>query len=99
MTFEVGRWPLPDDIDRYQLDLKVPRDAIVRDIARLITVAQMVHHNDLNDDLVLTGGMAMRPARVAALHDERHRHLTPHASPKHPIATDSPKHSPSTSPS
>jgi hypothetical protein len=59
MTFEVGRWPLPDDIDRYQGDLKVPRDAIVRDIARLVTVAQMVHDNELND-LVLAGGMAMR---------------------------------------
>lgn len=60
MTFEVARWPLPDDIDRYQGDLKMPRDAIVRDIARLVTVAQMVHDGELNDDLVLTGGMAMR---------------------------------------
>ena len=60
MSFEVTRWPLPDDIDRYQGDLKMPRDAIVRDIARLVTVAQMVHDDELNDDLVLTGGMAMR---------------------------------------
>jgi hypothetical protein len=60
VSFEVTRWPLPDDIDRYQGDLKMPRDAIVRDIARLVTVAQMVHDDELNDDLVLTGGMAMR---------------------------------------
>ncbi len=60
MSFDVTRWPLPDDIDRYQRDLKVPRDAIVRDIARLVTVAQIVHEDELNDDLVLTGGMAMR---------------------------------------
>lgn len=60
MSIDVSRWPLPDDIDRYQRDLKMPRDAIVRDIARLVTVAQMVHDGELNDDLVLTGGMAMR---------------------------------------
>lgn len=60
MSFEVSRWPLPDDLDRYQSDLKVPRDAIVRDIARLVTVAQMVHDGELNEDFVLTGGMAMR---------------------------------------
>ncbi len=48
MTFDVTSWPLPDDVDRYQLDLKVPRDAIVRDIARLVTVAQMVHDDQLN---------------------------------------------------
>lgn len=60
MSLEISRWPLPDDIDRYQRELKMPRDAIVRDIARLVTVAQMVHDDELNDDLVLTGGMAMR---------------------------------------
>ncbi len=60
MSFEITRWPLPDDIERAQRDLKMPRDAIVRDIARLVTVAQMVHDGALNDDLVLTGGMAMR---------------------------------------
>lgn len=60
MSFDVTRWPLPDDIDRYQRELKVPRDAVVRDIARLVTVAQMVHDGEVNDDLVLTGGMAMR---------------------------------------
>lgn len=60
MSFDVTSWPLPDDINRYQRNLKVPRDAVVRDIARLVTVAQMVHENELNDNLVLTGGMAMR---------------------------------------
>ncbi len=60
MSFDVTGWPLPDDIDRYQRELKVPRDGIVRDIARLVTVAQMVHDQELNNDLVLTGGMAMR---------------------------------------
>lgn len=60
MSFEITRWPLPDDIERAQRDLKMPRDAIVRDIARLVTIAQMVHDGELNDDLVLTGGMAMR---------------------------------------
>lgn len=43
MSFAVPRWPLPDDLDRYQSDMRVPRDAIVRDIARLVTVANMVH--------------------------------------------------------
>jgi len=61
MSFEVTRWPLPDDIARYRDELKgVPRDAIIRDVARLVTFAQMVHDDELNDDLVLTGGMAMR---------------------------------------
>ncbi len=60
MSFEVTGWPLPDDIDRYRQTLKIPADAIIRDIARLVTVAQMVHGGDLDDDLVLTGGMAMR---------------------------------------
>jgi hypothetical protein len=60
MSFEVTRWPLPDDVDRYVQELRMPRDAIVRDIARLVTVAQMVHDGELNDDFVLTGGMAMR---------------------------------------
>lgn len=60
MSFEVTGWPLPDDIERYRQTLKVPTDAIVRDIARLVTVAQMVDEGDLDDDLVLTGGMAMR---------------------------------------
>ncbi len=60
MSFEVARWPLPDDIDRYQRELHVPADAIIRDIARLVTVAQMVQAAELNDDLVLAGGMAMR---------------------------------------
>lgn len=60
MTFHVARWPLPDDVDRYQRELKIPREAIVRDLARLVTVAQMVHAGELNDDFVLTGGMAMR---------------------------------------
>lgn len=60
MSFEVTGWPLPDDIERYRQELGVPTDAIIRDIARLVTVAQMVHAGDLGDDLVLTGGMAMR---------------------------------------
>jgi hypothetical protein len=60
VSFQVVRWPLPDDVERYRRDLNVPVDAIVRDIARLITVAQMVHDRELNDDVVLTGGMAMR---------------------------------------
>jgi hypothetical protein len=60
MSFQVAGWPLPDDVDRYQRELGMPREAIVRDIARLITVAQMVHDGKLNDDFVLTGGMAMR---------------------------------------
>lgn len=60
MSFQVARWPLPDDVDRYAGELRMPRDAIVRDIARLVTVAQMVHASELGDDFVLTGGMAMR---------------------------------------
>jgi hypothetical protein len=60
MSFEVARWPLPDDVDRYARELRMPRDAIVRDIARLVTVAQMVYGGELGDDFVLTGGMAMR---------------------------------------
>jgi hypothetical protein len=57
---EVTGWPIPDDIERYSRTLRVPADAIIRDIARLVTIAQMAHAGDLNDDLVLTGGMAMR---------------------------------------
>jgi len=60
VSFEVTGWPVPDDIYRYRQTLKIPADAIIRDIARLVTVAQMVHGGDLDDDLVLTGGMAMR---------------------------------------
>jgi hypothetical protein len=60
MTFHVGRWPLPDDVARYSRQLHVPAEAIVRDIARLVTIAQMVHDGELNDDLVLAGGMALR---------------------------------------
>jgi hypothetical protein len=60
VSFEVTGWPLPDDIERYRTALGVPAEAIIRDIARLVTVAQMAHAGDLSDDLVLTGGMAMR---------------------------------------
>jgi Nucleotidyl transferase AbiEii toxin, Type IV TA system len=60
VSFEVTDWPRADDIARYRRELVVPADAIVRDIARLITIAEMVHRGDLNDDWLLTGGMAMR---------------------------------------
>ncbi|MBB4663009.1 nucleotidyl transferase AbiEii/AbiGii toxin family protein [Conexibacter arvalis] len=60
MSFEVTDWPRADDIERYREQLGVPSDAIIRDIARLVTIAEMVHRGDLNDDWVLTGGMAMR---------------------------------------
>lgn len=38
MSFEVTGGPLPDDIDRYRQTLKIPADAIIRDVARLVTV-------------------------------------------------------------
>ncbi len=60
MTLRVSGWPLPDDLERYRAQLGIPVDAIVRDIARLVTVAHMVDVGELNDDLVLAGGMAMR---------------------------------------
>ncbi|MGC2373215.1 MAG: nucleotidyl transferase AbiEii/AbiGii toxin family protein [Solirubrobacteraceae bacterium] len=60
MTFAVTKWPTPDDIERYRQELGVPTDAIVRDIARLIAIAHMVDQGQLNEDWVLTGGMALR---------------------------------------
>lgn len=60
MSFEVAGWPRADDIERYRQQLGVPPDAIIRDIARLVTLAEMVYRGDLDEDWVLTGGMAMR---------------------------------------
>ena len=60
MSFTVAGWPRADDIERYRQELRVPSEAIIRDIARLVTIAEMVHRGDLNEDWVLTGGMAMR---------------------------------------
>jgi hypothetical protein len=77
VSFEVTDWPRADDIARYRRQLGVPADAIIRDIARLVTIAEMVHRGDLNDDWVLTGGMAMRlrgsPRFTMADTDTAHR--------------------------
>jgi hypothetical protein len=60
VSLAVTNWPTPDDIDRYRRELGVPPDAIVRDIARLVAIAHMVDQGRLNEDWVLTGGMALR---------------------------------------
>lgn len=77
MSFEVTDWPRADDIERYRQQLGVPPDAIIRDIARLVRIAEMVHRGDLNEDWVLTGGMAMRlrgsPRFTMADTDTSHR--------------------------
>jgi Nucleotidyl transferase AbiEii toxin, Type IV TA system len=60
VSFEVERWPRPDDLTRYHERLEVPPDAIIRDIVRIVSVAQLVHEGVLGEDWVLSGGMGMR---------------------------------------
>jgi hypothetical protein len=60
MTFAVTNWPAPDDLDRYAEELGIGREVVVRDIVRLVSLAHMVQEGELNEDWVLTGGMAMR---------------------------------------
>ncbi len=60
MSFQVSRWPRPDHLARYHKQLGVPAEAIVRDIVRIVSVAQLVHEGLLGEDWVLSGGMGMR---------------------------------------
>src|SRR4051794_26893071 len=58
--FEVQGWPTAADVETYSKELGIPAEAVIRDIARIVTVAQMVHEGQLSEDWVLSGGMAMR---------------------------------------
>ena len=60
MSFQVSQWPRPDDLARYHEQLGVPPEAIIRDIVRIVCVAQLVHDGVLDEDWVLSGGMGMR---------------------------------------
>jgi hypothetical protein len=61
MTLSVTSWPTSGQIDGYAEAMHgIEREEIVRDIVRLVSVADMVHRDILNDDWVLAGGMAMR---------------------------------------
>jgi hypothetical protein len=53
-------YPRSDDIDRYARHLRVPRLAVVRDIARIVTVAQMAWTGELNEEWALCGSMGLR---------------------------------------
>lgn len=57
----IEHWPDPDDIERYErAHPGLSAGDIVRDIARLVTIAELCARGFLNDDCVLTGGMALR---------------------------------------
>ncbi|MGP8241732.1 MAG: nucleotidyl transferase AbiEii/AbiGii toxin family protein [Solirubrobacteraceae bacterium] len=60
VSFQVSQWPRPDDLARYHEQLGVPPEAIIRDIVRIVCVAQLVHDGVLDEDWVLSGGMGMR---------------------------------------
>jgi hypothetical protein len=60
VSFQVSHWPRPDDLARYHEQLGVPPEAIIRDIVRIVSVAQLVHDGVLGEDWVLSGGMGMR---------------------------------------
>lgn len=53
-------YPRPDDVDGYARDLRVPRIAVVRDIARIVTVGQMAWNGELDDEWALCGSMGLR---------------------------------------
>jgi hypothetical protein len=64
VSFEVTGWPLPDDIDRYRQTLKIPADAIIRDVARLVTVVLRGSRGRRRAGRVhLHGLLARQPAR------------------------------------
>jgi nucleotidyltransferase AbiEii toxin of type IV toxin-antitoxin system len=61
MTLSVTSWPTSGQIDGYAEAMPgIEREEIVRDIVRLVSVADMVHRDILNEDWVLAGGIAMR---------------------------------------
>lgn len=53
-------WPDADDIERYAGRHGLDETDIVRDIVRIVCVAHLCEEGFLNDDCVLTGGMALR---------------------------------------
>lgn len=53
-------YPRPDDVDRYRNALGLAREAIVRDIVRIVSIGQMAHTGELNDEWVLAGSMGLR---------------------------------------
>jgi len=53
-------YPRPDDVDRYRDALGLAREAIVRDIIRMVSIGQMAHTGELNDEWVLAGSMGLR---------------------------------------
>jgi nucleotidyltransferase AbiEii toxin of type IV toxin-antitoxin system len=56
----IDRYPDPDEIDAYAKENALDRADIVRDIARLVAIAHLCDRGFLNQDCVLTGGMALR---------------------------------------
>lgn len=56
----VQSWPTADDIATYSAELNMPIDVVIRDIARIVTVAQMAAAGELSNDLVVCGGFGMR---------------------------------------
>lgn len=57
----IERWPDPGDLDRYEVaNPGLSAADLVRDIARIVTIAELCVRGFLNDDCVITGGMALR---------------------------------------
>jgi nucleotidyltransferase AbiEii toxin of type IV toxin-antitoxin system len=56
----VESFPGPDDVERYHETYGIAINLIERDIARLVLIAVLRDRDWLNEDCVLTGGMALR---------------------------------------
>ena len=56
----IADWPTGYDIERYTEEHGLAFDDITRDIVRIATIAHLLDTGVLDDDFVLTGGMALR---------------------------------------
>ena len=56
----IADWPTGYDIERYTEEHGLDFDDITRDIVRIATIAHLLDTGVLDDDFVLTGGVALR---------------------------------------